>query len=46
MCTDLERDLNVAVEAENFEEAARLRDKLRTMRPFLKGPSHERSSLT
>ncbi|MCY3762614.1 MAG: UvrB/UvrC motif-containing protein [Gemmatimonadetes bacterium] len=42
----LERDLNVAVEAENFEEAARLRDKLRTMRPFLKGPSAERSSLT
>ncbi len=32
----LERDLNVAVEAENFEEAARLRDKLRTMRPFFR----------
>lgn len=29
----LERDLKVAVEAENFEEAARLRDKLRTLRP-------------
>jgi hypothetical protein len=29
----LERDLRVAVEAENFEEAARLRDKLRTLRP-------------
>ena len=29
----LERDLTVAVEAENFEEAARLRDKLRTLRP-------------
>lgn len=43
----LERDLNVAVETENFEEAARLRDKLRTMRPFLKGPSTgHRSSLT
>lgn len=35
----LEHDLTVAVEAENFEEAARLRDKLRTLRPtFLKGP--------
>jgi len=33
----LEHDLTVAVEAENFEEAARLRDKLRTLRPaFLK----------
>ena len=32
----LERDLNVAVDAENFEEAARLRDKLRTMRPFFR----------
>ena len=29
----LEHDLTVAVEAENFEEAARLRDKLRTLRP-------------
>ena len=39
----LERDLNVAVEAENFEEAARLRDKLRTMRPFFRGTSAERT---
>ena len=29
----LERDLNVAVAAENFEEAARLRDKIQTMWP-------------
>lgn len=29
----LERDLRVAVESENFEEAARLRDKIRTMWP-------------
>ena len=29
----LERDLDTAVETENFEEAARLRDKLKTMRP-------------
>ncbi|MEE2659781.1 MAG: UvrB/UvrC motif-containing protein [Candidatus Latescibacterota bacterium] len=34
----LERDLTVAVEAENFEEAARLRDKLRTMRPAFLSP--------
>lgn len=40
----LERDLTVAVEAENFEEAARLRDKLRTMRPAFRGQSSERSS--
>jgi len=40
----LERDLTVAVEAENFEEAARLRDKLRTMRPVFRGPNPERSS--
>ena len=40
----LERDLTVAVEAENFEEAARLRDKIRTMRPIFRGPSPERSS--
>lgn len=29
----LERDLRVAVDSENFEEAARLRDKIRTMWP-------------
>ena len=29
----LERDLHVAVEAENFEEAARLRDKIKTLWP-------------
>ena len=29
----LERDLVTAVEAENFEEAARLRDKLKTIKP-------------
>ena len=29
----LERDLNVAVESENFEEAARLRDKISTIWP-------------
>jgi hypothetical protein len=29
----LERELSVAVESENFEEAARLRDKIRTMWP-------------
>ena len=40
----LERDLHVAVEAENFEEAARLRDKLRTLRPAFFNP--ERSSST
>ncbi|MFH1567175.1 MAG: UvrB/UvrC motif-containing protein [Gemmatimonadota bacterium] len=40
----LERDLTVAVEAENFEEAARLRDKLRTMRPAFRGANPERSS--
>ncbi|MFC1526171.1 UvrB/UvrC motif-containing protein [Candidatus Latescibacterota bacterium] len=42
----LERDLTVAVEAENFEEAARLRDKLRTMRPAFRGSNPERSSST
>ena len=31
----LERDLQVAVEAENFEEAARLRDKIQTLWPGL-----------
>ena len=41
---ELERDLTVAVDAENFEEAARLRDKLRTMRPVFRGPNPERSS--
>ncbi|MEE3262922.1 MAG: UvrB/UvrC motif-containing protein, partial [Candidatus Latescibacterota bacterium] len=41
----LERDLSVAVEAENFEEAARLRDKLRTLRPAFLGVPTERSSL-
>ena len=40
----LERDLNVAVEAENFEEAARLRDKLRTLRPAFLAANPERSS--
>jgi hypothetical protein len=40
----LEQDLTIAVEAENFEEAARLRDKLRTLRPaFLATPNPERS---
>ena len=29
----LERDLQEAVDAENFEEAARLRDKIKTLRP-------------
>ena len=29
----LERDLRTAVESENFEEAARLRDKIKTIRP-------------
>ena len=38
----LERDLTVAVEAENFEEAARLRDKIRTIRPVFKGPNAQR----
>ena len=33
----LERDLQAAVEAENFEEAARLRDKIQTLWP---GPQH------
>ena len=42
----LERDLNVAVEAENFEEAARLRDKLRTLRPAFLAANPERSSST
>lgn len=38
----LERDLTVAVEAENFEEAARVRDKLRTMtRPAFRAPNPE-----
>ena len=32
----LERDLHTAVESENFEEAARLRDKLKTMRPGMR----------
>ncbi len=41
---ELERDLTVAVDAENFEEAARLRDKLRMMRPVFRGPNPERSS--
>ncbi|MCC7261121.1 MAG: UvrB/UvrC motif-containing protein [Candidatus Latescibacteria bacterium] len=35
----LERDLRIAVEAENFEEAARLRDKIQTMRPGYLGPN-------
>jgi hypothetical protein len=39
----LERDLRRAVEAENFEEAARLRDKLQTMRRGYLGPSAERT---
>jgi hypothetical protein len=39
----LEHDLTVAVEDENFEEAARLRDKLRTLRPaFMKVPGFVR----
>ena len=42
----LERDLTVAVESENFEEAALLRDKLRTLRPVFRGPNAERSSST
>ena len=42
----LERDLTVAVEAENFEEAARLRDKLRTLRPAFLNANPERSSST
>ena len=29
----LERDLKVAVETDNFEEAARLRDKIKTLWP-------------
>ena len=38
----LERALTLAVEAENFEEAARLRDKLRTMtRPAFRAPNPE-----
>ena len=41
----LEKDLNVAVEAENFEEAARLRDKLRSVRPTFRGPGAERPRL-
>ena len=41
---ELERDLTVAVDAENFEEAARLRDKLRMMRPVFRGPNPEHSS--
>jgi hypothetical protein len=32
----LERDLCTAVEAENFEEAARLRDKIKTLRPGMR----------
>ena len=40
----LERDLTVAVESENFEEAALLRDKLRTLRPVFRGPNAERPS--
>jgi hypothetical protein len=39
----LERDLHRAVEAENFEEAARLRDKLQTMRRGYLGPNPERA---
>ena len=39
----LEHDLTVAVEAENFEEAARLRDKLRTLRPKFLTAKIERS---
>ena len=35
----LEEDLRTAVEAENFEEAARLRDKLKTMQPRLRSIS-------
>ena len=33
----LERELRTAVEAENFEEAARLRDKLKTIQPRSRG---------
>lgn len=40
----LEHDLTVAVEAENFEEAARLRDKLRTLRPAFLNANPERVS--
>lgn len=40
----LERDLRVAVEAENFEEAARLRDKIQTMRPGYLGPNPGRTT--
>ncbi|MDA0335044.1 MAG: UvrB/UvrC motif-containing protein [bacterium] len=39
----LEHDLTVAVEAENFEEAARLRDKLRTLRPAFLNANPQRS---
>ena len=39
----LEYDLTVAVEAENFEEAARLRDKLRTLRPAFLNANPQRS---
>jgi hypothetical protein len=39
----LEHDLTVAVDAENFEEAARLRDKLRTLRPAFLNAKPERS---
>jgi len=42
----LERDLTVAVESENFEEAALLRDNLRTLRPLIRGPNAQRSSST
>jgi hypothetical protein len=41
---ELERDLTVAVDAENFEEAAKLRDKLRMMRPGFRSPNPKRSS--
>ena len=41
---ELERDLTVAVDAENFEEAAKLRDKLRMMRPVFRSPNPKRSS--
>jgi len=40
----LERDLRMAVEAENFEEAARLRDKIQTMRPGYLGPNPGRTT--
>lgn len=42
----LEQDLTSAVEAENFEEAARLRDKLRTLKPTYLNLGPERSRST